>query len=166
MDAVVREHQRTAYAAFLSALHEYERAVDTREARAEQQLIDAGASGTDAELMLRTLELTAAISIDEVLKASVLVELQGPEPVAEAARRAVVAFADHHHSAVPNRWRREPPRRTAARILQLQEALFPAQNAFTMAARAELNRGSSQPRRWRVRAQTQDSPESTPPPAP
>ncbi|MFJ5142775.1 hypothetical protein [Streptomyces sp. NPDC088707] len=147
MDAVIREHQRAAYGAFLSALDDYERAVHNTEDRAEEQLIAAGTPFTNEELTERTLELMAAISIDDILRTATLVELQGPVTVSDAADEAVVAFADHHYGARPN-WRvQETVSQRAQRVFSGEAKLNRARRAFTTAARAELNHGSSRRQR-------------------
>lgn len=140
VDAVRRQHQRDAYAAFLAALQAYGSATlwHTCYERAEAELLATGAppGANFAEVVAdhaRVLVLTA--SMDEVRRTGAAVDLEGPEHVASAAlmtmrfarqlrevARWPFASNDGHHA-----------------VVEAHEELVLAISGFVKEARAHLN---------------------------
>ncbi|UZI33931.1 hypothetical protein [Streptomyces sp. VB1] len=139
--AVRRQHKRDAYATLLVALHAYDRETDPsdceKQARAEFQA--SGAHYTPEDLGRRMLELVAAVPIREVLKAQALVELEGPEGVADPSTEAMVAVCEVHYGAVYAH-RRASIGVAERAFLDDHDKLYPAISKFTAAASKELNR--------------------------
>ncbi|MFE1892672.1 hypothetical protein [Streptomyces microflavus] len=141
VDAVRRQHQRDAYATFLAALHTYEREAEfgvcERLAQAEFQA--AGVQPTPTDLNSRTLELVAKVPIKEVLARAAVVELEGPEPVADAGVEAMLAVCEVHYSAVASNTALNDRVRN---VLSEHDEVYPALKKFTELASVELNRAA------------------------
>lgn len=170
IDAVRRQHQRDAYAALLTALQAYEfSASPTRcQVEAGAVLSAAGTAPTRQQLRPRVLEMIKDVPVAPVFSAFSVVELEGPDQVAQAARLAVlrtqvmqgVAQTEQLLSAsqgpTPSPDRRQFRAAvlailgTAGELPDLATAADPVAvvhgqlrtdiNAFTLEARSELNR--------------------------
>ncbi|MFD5583309.1 hypothetical protein CFC35_10265 [Streptomyces sp. FBKL.4005] len=96
IDAVRRQHQRDAYAAFLAALQAYQAATvwDTCYERAEADVLATGAppSASLAEVVAERARMhVLTVSVDELMRTGATVDLEGPEDVAAAAMITVGA---------------------------------------------------------------------------
>lgn len=140
VDAVRRQHQRDAYAAYVAALHAYEAATkwDSCYERAMTDALAAGVQpgpGLADHVEERARLLIAAVSVDELMRTGATVELEGPEDIAAfamitlgaarqiwmAARRPISSPADYAH------------------LLAAHGRLSVGLSGFVKAARAHLN---------------------------
>ncbi|WP_411092289.1 hypothetical protein [Streptomyces sp. 049-1] len=141
VDAVRRQHQRDAYAAFLAAVQEYETATAWRKcyAQARREGPPSGISRDSPELLDlvlgRAFELARSASLEEVMRTSAVVELEGPDDIAAAATITVGLARRVRWTSlmpVPPSELKEPYCETHS---QLQHAIF----EFVRLARAQLN---------------------------
>ncbi|NUK32250.1 hypothetical protein HRW12_00360 [Streptomyces lunaelactis] len=148
MDAVRRQHQRDAYAAFLTTANTYSSQTEWRacfeEARAAVG-ISAFFEDRREEVEQRAIRIRASVQIDPVRAAAAVVSLEGPERIAALAedvvRQASQVRLDAREGNGPGAgwWSalldgRQPDPEPPAH-LRLTNAI----NAFTMAARSHLN---------------------------
>ncbi|MGW3971180.1 hypothetical protein ACWEFD_18010 [Streptomyces ardesiacus] len=140
VDAVRRQHQRDAYAAFLATLQAYAAATHWTacHGRAMTELIAAGVPrgpGIPEAAIERARELVASVSNDEVVRTGAVVTLEGPDRIAAfanitvgCARRvrieALLPFSDPSHHM---------------RVITANTELDSAITGFIDAARAHLN---------------------------
>jgi hypothetical protein len=141
VDAVRRQHQRDAYAAFLAALQAYEAATlwDKCYERAMREATTSGISFDSSDLpafaLERTRDLLEAASLDEVMRTGAVVDLEGPEPIAAAAKITVgLARRIRGEARLPIP---EPEHRDF--LIATHERLSLAIREFVAAARAHLN---------------------------
>ncbi|MFE1076651.1 hypothetical protein ACFW5W_36350 [Streptomyces sp. NPDC058783] len=95
VDAVRRQHQRDAYAAFHAAAQAF---VDASEwyynsGRATERLESTGQHFTIVDWLILSLDLVHEAPLTPVLQTKSVVELEGPDEVAEAAATVVEAAA-------------------------------------------------------------------------
>ncbi|WP_145953751.1 hypothetical protein [Streptomyces venezuelae] len=143
VDAVRRQHQREAYAAFLVAANTYIRAaeLETCLGQARAEVTDAGQPGYREAVDARAREIrfeAARLGILDFDLPLALVHLEGPEPVAELAQQvANVAFGVGIAAALVGTAADEVAEgnRTSQELSTLNEAVL----AFARAARDHLN---------------------------
>ncbi|MEU1259338.1 hypothetical protein ABZ445_39260 [Streptomyces chartreusis] len=144
VDAVRRQHQRDAYAAFLGAATTY--AYETRLTRNQERALAELSTGNEDQVdrvERRSWELRAeaAESIDPVQRTLPVVLLEGPEHIAERAQEASIA-AHMLRSGAPQYVRLGPEGNAQAAVQRAREEharLVDAIEAFTIAARDYLN---------------------------
>lgn len=141
VDAVRRQHQRDAYAAFLTALQAYEAATvwDKCYERAMREARASGISlygpGLPAFALERTRDLLEAAPLDEVMRTGAVVDLEGPDPIAVVAKITVgLARRIRGEARLPIP---EPEQRDF--LIATHEGLSLAIGEFVAAARAHLN---------------------------
>ncbi|GAA1311218.1 MULTISPECIES: hypothetical protein [Streptomyces] len=146
VDAVRRQHQRDAYAAFLSAIRDYADQTEIgacQDAARRQVGVGPFQEEDDAareRVYRRASQIRAAVPLEPVRSAAAVIDLEGPKEVADLAQRA----KDHARNAGrepvgPNFLERlnrglELPSGTPSRLLMLK-----AIDEFTAAARDHLN---------------------------
>ncbi|GGT01244.1 hypothetical protein GCM10010270_86220 [Streptomyces violaceus] len=144
VDAVRRQHQRDAYAAFLTALQAYETATkwETCFGRAHEALLASLPPGTHPAPHLMSgvsdhaRELVRTTSVEELMRTGAVVNLEGPDGIAAAAMittgcaRRVRATAG---SPEPPRIGQPDP------LLEAHQQLGAAISEFVRVARAHLN---------------------------
>lgn len=140
VDAVRRQHQRDAYAAFLTAANTYADATDwtqcTRQARQEITGTPEPPIRMAAEMRARELRAQAAPTYSHLRAPLAVVSLEGPAHIAEQARRAALAVgiaAARNARTAGAFWE------TRDETLDEHHALKDAIEAFTVAARDHLN---------------------------
>ncbi|MFF6980275.1 hypothetical protein ACFZAV_21735 [Streptomyces sp. NPDC008343] len=145
VNAVRRQHQRDAYAAFLGAATTY--AYETRLTRNQERALaelPTGNAEDVARIERRSWELRAeaAESIDPLQRTLPVVLLEGPEHIAERAQEASIA-AHMLRSSAPQyvHPRTASDARAVQRAREEHARLVDAINAFTIAARDYLNGG-------------------------
>ncbi|MFJ4469552.1 hypothetical protein ACIP2X_18955 [Streptomyces sp. NPDC089424] len=140
VDAVRRQHQRDAYAAFFAALLAYEAATrwDECRDRVTTAAIAAGAvpgPTLSAEVNERTRQLIEAVPLDEVMRTGAAVDLEGPDHVAAAAMitiglaRTIRSTTSRPYAAVP----------VSVRVPSAHDRFGDALKEFVKIARAHLN---------------------------
>lgn len=148
VDAVRRQHQRDAYAAFLGAATTY--AYETRLTRNQERALAEPSAGDEdhvdrVERRSWELRAQAAELIDPLQRTLPVVLLEGPKHIAELAQEASLA-AHMLRSGAPQ----YVHRRTASDPQAVQRAreeharLVDAIDAFTIAARDYLNESPDQ----------------------
>ncbi|MFE1909427.1 hypothetical protein ACFW96_38035 [Streptomyces gardneri] len=143
VDAVRRQHQRDAYAAFLTAANTYADATDWSQCtrRARQEITDTrGPAIREAvELRAREMRFQAAPLLDAVRSPLAVVSLEGPAHVAELAQRAREAAFDVGIVAARAARTAGAFWETKDETLDRHRALKDSIEAFTVAARDHLN---------------------------
>ncbi|MFK0063371.1 hypothetical protein ACIQTN_29600 [Streptomyces werraensis] len=140
VDAVRRQHQRDAYAAFLAALHAYQAATDwdTCYERIDAEMHAAGVQpspGAAQTVAQRTLTLISTASVDELMRTGAAVDLEGPEHIAACATITLGAAREIRMEA---RWPFSSWDSNEA-VVAAHERLGVAISGFVQAARAHLN---------------------------
>jgi hypothetical protein len=140
VDAVRRQHQRDAYAAFLAALHAYEAETDwdARFERARTEVLASGAPRDhlfDERVVERARELVLSVSIDDLMRTGAAVDLEGPDLVAAAAMITIGVARQVRRLA------RQPFSYDADihALVEAHDKLKLAIDAFVKVARAHLN---------------------------
>ncbi|MEU3290544.1 hypothetical protein [Streptomyces longwoodensis] len=137
VDAVRRQHQRDAYAAFLAALHAYYAATEwyTCQEQASGEL-EPG-SATAARIEDRTCMVISRVSVTDVMRTGAVVDLEGPEHIAAAA---TIAVGSARQIMLKARWLIRPED-VSHRVVVVgaRDQLAAAISVFVQAARAHLN---------------------------
>ncbi|MEU9522793.1 hypothetical protein [Streptomyces sp. NPDC048224] len=142
VDAVRRQHQRDAYAGFLSALQAYEAATvwDTCYGQASHEASASGFSpsnpGWSAFAHGRARDLLATASLDEVMRTGAVVDLEGPDPIAASAKITVGMARQFQRQA---RLSSAPPAVQRDTLITAHDQFSLAMQGFVTAARAHLN---------------------------
>ncbi|CAM5318837.1 hypothetical protein [Streptomyces chartreusis] len=141
VDAVRRQHQRDAYAAFLAAVQAYETATewDTLCERAVQEVSASGSSLRSPDLPAsaheRARDLLEAISLDEVMRTGAVVDLEGPDLIAATAKiTAGLARRIRRQARLPL-----PPSEHRDMLIAARDQFSAAIHTFVKVARAHLN---------------------------
>ncbi|MDF3142138.1 MULTISPECIES: hypothetical protein [unclassified Streptomyces] len=151
VDAVRRQHQRDAYAAFLEAANTY--AFENQATRSLRQAREEIPERGDRRLhrdrvaqRVRELRSQAADAVDPLRRALPVVQLEGPEHIAELAQEVfsaviMVRFAAHarNHGDSDEIANANSTRSFGEEYQRLTDAI----TAYTTAARDYLNTGSS-----------------------
>ncbi|GAA2387361.1 hypothetical protein [Streptomyces viridochromogenes] len=139
VDAVRRQHQRDAYAAFLAALHAYQTATqwDTCYKRVTAEMHAVGTSPVDwAETAAdRTRVLVADASLDDLMRTGAAVDLEGPEYIAACTAITLGSAREFRRVASWPLWSYDDHSAVAAAHGRLGVAI----TDFVQAARAHLN---------------------------
>ncbi|MFF0291933.1 hypothetical protein [Streptomyces sp. NPDC005262] len=146
IDAVRRQHQRDAYAAFLHAANVYTEATNWERCKdqAREDLRAAGQRHTTELVESEACSLVMSASREQLTVAGAVVDLEGPEHIAvlagEVTRAAsyVEAAAVHHGLVVPSDAGYDEER---DEVDGTHRVLRRAIHAFTPAARKYLNDG-------------------------
>jgi hypothetical protein len=139
VDAVRRQHQRDAYAAFFAALLAYEAATkwDTCRDRALSDAFasSAGPTVTADEVVERAAQLILNVSLDELMRTGAAVDLEGPDRVAAAATITLGIAREIREAAL----RPNPMTPIPVVVTDANSRLSLAISGFVKAARAHLN---------------------------
>ncbi|MGW5030767.1 hypothetical protein ACWEQW_05730 [Streptomyces nigra] len=140
VDAVRRQHQRDAYAAFLTACNAYVAATAWTTCF-EQTWTEVSPGPTshpsDEQLAALTSTRIAAVSVDEMTRTGAVVDLEGPDHISAAARITLgtARMVRRQAQAVP----RTPD--AVNELVGTHSQLVTATEGFVEAARAHLNSG-------------------------
>ncbi|MDI3101984.1 hypothetical protein QJ054_33660 [Streptomyces sp. AN-3] len=102
VDAVRRQHQREAYAAFLAALTDYLGATnwDMAVTRAVHDRIAAGLTHDDGAARVTAFTQLMSVPLHPIYRSSSVVYLEGPDVIAEVAMTALQSANDVYQAAV------------------------------------------------------------------
>ncbi|MEV0016667.1 hypothetical protein [Streptomyces tendae] len=140
VDAVRRQHQRDAYAAFLAACQAYG-AATAWDACYQRATADALASGTAPgpgfmDLVAeRARHLILAVSLDEMLRTGAVVDLEGPEHIS-AGVNITVGLARQFRSVAHSPMSSVTD---SSNLISAYNQFVAASQVFLRAARAHLN---------------------------